>query len=159
MLQATTTNQYEMEDEPLIIKRFHENSEKASLILGDDICNVHNKRSASRSYIECWQIKKGKKWRICYLYSRKEDSWSGVGGDKFPKLRLCEHKERAPQGHATVWCQQQVWARLVAPPLLSYLLCPKTSRLQAPASNFVSLWVVTRHFNLIWFSLTTAPIK
>ena len=102
MLQAATTNQYEMEDEPLFVKRFHEISEKASLILGDDICNVHNKRPASRSYIECWQRKKEKKWHIRYLYPRKEDSWSGGGGDKFLKLSLCERKERAPRGHATV---------------------------------------------------------
>ena len=81
MLQVTTTNQYEMEDEPLFIESLHENSEKASLILRDDIYNVHNKRPASRSYVECWQRKKEKKWYICYLYPRKEDSWPESSGE------------------------------------------------------------------------------
>ena len=80
-VQATTINQYEMEDEPLFIESLHENSEKASLILRDDIYNVRNKRPASRSYVECWQRKKEKKWLICYLYPRKEDSWPESSGE------------------------------------------------------------------------------
>lgn len=109
--------------------------------------------------IECWQIKKR---HICYLHSRKEDCWLGEAGWErleFPKLNICEHKKRAPREHAAVWCQQQVWVGLWLHLGSAPLLCPRASRLQAPASNFVSFWVASRDFNLIWFSLATTPVK
>ena len=55
-------------------KRFHENSEKGSLILGKDTYNVRNKGSAFGSCIECQQRKKENKWYLCCLHSRKGDS-------------------------------------------------------------------------------------
>ena len=98
MLQATTTNQYEMEVEPLFIKSLHESSEKASLILRDDIYNIHHKRPASRPYVERWRRKKEKKQHICYLYPRKEDSWTENSGETSCLSLAFMHREEEHYG-------------------------------------------------------------
>lgn len=48
---------------------------------------------------------KARKINICYLHSRKEDSWLGEAGwerFEFPKLSIYENKKRAPWKHATI---------------------------------------------------------
>ena len=79
MLQATTTNQDEMEVEPLFIKSLHESSDKASLILRDDIYNIHHKGPASRPYVERWQRKKRNSTFATFTLGRKIPGLRTVG--------------------------------------------------------------------------------